>query len=129
MTSRSHIGVVTFWICLSSSLDGRLSTLLSFNFDENRLSKVNAMPSFDVNVLTSSTFFKQSFKLPTFCRSSAFSRIERRQCRKSTILIRAKASTTVSKVVGSTPAESYQRTCYWKCYYHCNATLLVVLSD
>ena len=69
---------------LSSTLDGRLSALpRSFlrNSTESRLAKVDAMLSFDVNVMTFSIFFEQRFELPTFRRSSAASHIERMQAK------------------------------------------------
>ena len=73
----------------SSSLDGLLSALPSLAFDGSR-QKVGCqeslvMPSFELNAMTSSIFFKQIFELLTFRRSSAVSRIERKQGRKSAI--------------------------------------------
>ena len=71
---------------ISSSLDGRLSALPPFIFDESWQKvdclKVSAMPSFDANAMTSLNLFKQNFELPTFRRSSTVSQIEGRQCRK-----------------------------------------------
>ena len=68
-----------------SSLDAFNNRGFSQKSAESRPSKVNAMPSFDVNAMISSIFFKQRFKLPTFSRSSAVSQIEGRQGRESAV--------------------------------------------